>query len=215
MAPGTTAVKPVDRYRLAMPKVSEAHLVRRRQQIVAGAAALVARKGVQATSMRDVIAASGMSAGAVYHYFPAKSALIEAIGAMLEERYSTLAHELAARPDPPDPVELIHTLATAVTPPDDGPDLSAVGVAVWAEAIHDRGVATSARRVLAALREALAEVARRWQAEGRLPPDADPDDVAAVLYGLMPGYVVQRLVVGDVDPGRYARGVAALVGYRG
>lgn len=207
-------VKPVNRYTLTVPKVSDAHLARRRRQIVDAAAALVAQKGIQATSMRDVIAASGMSAGAVYHYFPAKAALIEAIGTMLEERYAALGHELAGRPEAPDPATLIRILATAVEPGAGAPDLSAVGVAVWAEAVHDVTVATSVRHVLTALRTALAEVARRWCADGRLPPDADPDDVAAVLYGLMPGYVIQRLIVRDVDPERYGRGLAALIGYR-
>lgn len=197
-----------------MPRVSDAHLARRRRQIVDAAAQLVAAKGMHATSMRDVIAASGMSAGAVYHYYPAKSSLMEAIGDMIEERYSAAARELAARPDTPDPVELIHALTTSMIPADGAADLSGVGVAVWAEAMHDDVVAASTRRVFTTLRGGLATIARRWRDDGRLPPDADPEEIAAVLYGLMPGYVVQRLIIGDVDPDSYARGVAALIGYR-
>jgi AcrR family transcriptional regulator len=164
--------------------------------------------------MRDVIAASGMSAGAVYHYYPAKSSLMEAIGDMIEERYSVATRAMAARPDTPDPAELIRTLTASMIPADGAPDLTAVGVAVWAEAIHDDVIAASTRRVFTALRAGLATIARRWRDDGRLPSDTDPDEVAAVLYGMMPGYVVQRLILGDVDPDSYARGLEALIGYR-
>src|SRR5215468_11012596 len=64
-----------------MPKVSQEHLERRRQQILDAAASCFARQGFHATSMQDIFAAAGLSAGAVYRYFPTKTELIREIAA--------------------------------------------------------------------------------------------------------------------------------------
>ena len=49
-----------------MPKVSEQHREARRDQIVDAALRCFSRKGFQRTSMADIIAESGLSAGAIY-----------------------------------------------------------------------------------------------------------------------------------------------------
>ena len=55
-----------------MPKVSASHLAARREQIIEAAKALFAERGFSRTTMADVVAASGLSTGAVYHYFSNK-----------------------------------------------------------------------------------------------------------------------------------------------
>lgn len=55
-----------------MPRVSDAHLASRRQQIVDAASQLFAEKGFSRTTMADVVAASKLSTGAVYRYFSGK-----------------------------------------------------------------------------------------------------------------------------------------------
>ncbi len=61
-----------------MPKVSQSDLDARRTQIREAALRCFARKGVQATTMRDIFAEAELSAGAVYNYFKTKDELIEA-----------------------------------------------------------------------------------------------------------------------------------------
>lgn len=60
-----------------MPKVSQSELDARRNQIREAALRCFLRKGVQATTMRDIFAEAGLSAGAVYNYFRTKEELIE------------------------------------------------------------------------------------------------------------------------------------------
>jgi len=48
-----------------MPRVSEAHLAARRQQILDAAQIRFIRNGFHQTSMQDVIAEAGLSVGAV------------------------------------------------------------------------------------------------------------------------------------------------------
>src|SRR3569833_792948 len=62
-----------------MPRVSDDHLERRRQQILDAARRCFLRKGFHLTSMQDVFAESGLSAGAVYRYFKSKNEIITAI----------------------------------------------------------------------------------------------------------------------------------------
>lgn len=61
-----------------MPKLSDEELAARRHEIIAAAGRCFARKGIQATTMREIFAEAGMSAGAVYNYFKTKDDLIAA-----------------------------------------------------------------------------------------------------------------------------------------
>src|ERR1700712_2984884 len=63
-------------YRL-MPKVTEEHRDARRREIITAAIRLFARQGFQATSMADIIAESGLSAGAIYGYYKSKDELVQ------------------------------------------------------------------------------------------------------------------------------------------
>src|SRR5918993_6093003 len=64
---------------LSMPRVSEAHRERRREQILDAARRCFIRKGFHQSSMQDVFAESGLSAGAVYRYFKSKDELVAAL----------------------------------------------------------------------------------------------------------------------------------------
>jgi AcrR family transcriptional regulator len=62
-----------------MPRVSEAHLAARRNQILDAAHAVFTERGFARTSMDDVARAASLSIGAVYRYFPGKDDLILAV----------------------------------------------------------------------------------------------------------------------------------------
>ncbi|WP_456846025.1 TetR/AcrR family transcriptional regulator, partial [Cellulomonas sp. P5_C6] len=59
-----------------MPKVTEEYRVARRDEIADAALRAFRRKGFQATSMAEIIAESGLSAGAIYGHYPSKSAIV-------------------------------------------------------------------------------------------------------------------------------------------
>src|SRR3712207_9276432 len=82
-----------------MPRVTDEHRRARREQILDAATATFAAQGFQATGMAEVIAASGLSAGAVYRYFTSKDQLIEAIvDRGLDEAAGRLERQLAEEP---------------------------------------------------------------------------------------------------------------------
>lgn len=194
-----------------MPRVSEEHLERRRQQILDAAQTVFARKGLHATTMQDVFAESGLSAGAVYRYFKSKNDIIEALtnDATVDLR---AALSEAVYSDPlPTPPELVHTIAEAIV------RLSAPGGPVrlipqaWALALTDANIADYVRSNIASIRRLWFDYANRMREVGWLPPDADTDAVAKILLGVLPGFILQHLILGDTDPDTFARGIAQLI----
>jgi len=64
-----------------------------RRRVHEAAMALFREKGFDATTMRDVAAAAGMSLGAAYHYFPSKEAIVMAYYAGLQDEHARLVEE--------------------------------------------------------------------------------------------------------------------------
>ncbi|MGF1664582.1 MAG: TetR/AcrR family transcriptional regulator [Kineosporiaceae bacterium] len=199
-----------------MPRRSDEHLRMRRQQIVTAALRAFARDGFHATSMADLIRESGLSAGAVYRYFPSKNDLVVACAAtVFDAARGVLAATLAA-PEPVAPAEALrHVLTTALrraTENTEGIDFSRVAVTVWGEALRDDALRGIVRDMYAPLRADLTAVVARWRDAGHLPPDSDVEAAGQVMFGMLPGFLLQRLLMGDVDVDRYSAGVAVLTG---
>jgi AcrR family transcriptional regulator len=199
-----------------MPRVSEQYRATRRAEIVAAAARLFSANGFHATSMADIISEAGLSAGAVYIYFRSKEDLIAAVAetalSAADEAFATLLADGAA----PSPEHALTTMIHVITrriaeDPGTGVDISRIGLQVWAEALRSPQLADRTDEVYQRLRGHFAEVARRWQAAGKLPAGAVPDEVGAAMLGLVQGFVLQRLLIRGTDPGTYLAGVRALL----
>jgi AcrR family transcriptional regulator len=187
-----------------VPRVSEEHLDARRGQILDGARRAFARNGFHSTSMQDILRESGLSAGAVYRYFPSKDAIIAAIAteamATIRRAFET-SESLTA-------VELIAHALERVEVQARKDDLGRLALQVYAEAARSEAIR---EEIAAAVQEAREALRRRLEPEYG---DA-AGDAAAVLTALLPGYIHARTVVGDMDPGRFVRGIEALIGPRG
>lgn len=196
-----------------MPRVSADHLAARRQQILEASWRCFAREGFHATSMHDVIAEAGLSAGAVYRYFRSKEELISAAAETALGHAVAQVEPLLASGHVPSPDEAVLALVEGVEQlaATEGADLSRVGLQTWAEALRNPALATIADRVYRGLRGLFVELAGRWRDAGHLAPDADPEAVGQVLFSLVPGYILQRLLLGDVDPTTYAGGLRAVL----
>jgi hypothetical protein len=92
-----------------------------------------------------------------------------------------------------------------------GGDVTRVAVQAWAEALRNDDILETARDKYCQLREHFLEIARRAQADGTVDPDVNPEHVAQVMFGMVPGFVLQRLLIGDVTPATYRAGLRALL----
>jgi len=72
---------------LAVPKVSEEYLESRRAQILKGARRTFARYGYNGATVARLEKATGLSRGAIFHYFDDKEDLFLALGVEANHRY--------------------------------------------------------------------------------------------------------------------------------
>jgi AcrR family transcriptional regulator len=192
-----------------MPKVSEAHRESRRDQIAAAALACFAEKGFQRTSMADIIAASGLSAGAIYLHFPGKQQIaLEVARRVLSRRLGEFGE--LADPLPVDPIEALERLLGGMI--EEMPD-SRVLLQLWGEAASDPELAGLVDEVFARLRSAWAGYLTVWAESRGIPgPDAWARRTVPVILGLAQGFIMQRALIADFDADDYFRTIRTIVG---
>jgi TetR/AcrR family transcriptional regulator, transcriptional repressor of aconitase len=172
-----------------MPKVSQEHLERRRRQILDAATECFARQGFHATSMQDIFRASGLSAGAVYRYFPSKNSLIKAIAEnMLNEVLAPAIDAVSGQCL--DPADALAAIAVLFKRSDLRARTLPVTVQVWAESFRDPEMADLARELISHISNRLTQVL----------PAGTPPEAARLIMAALQGFAVQSGVLDDVTP---------------
>jgi AcrR family transcriptional regulator len=194
-----------------MPKVSDAHRDARRDQITEAAMRAFADKGFARTSMADIIAESGLSAGAIYLHFESKQQIaVAAARVVVGHRRDDIAERLTREPLP-DPDELIAVIMSGLR--EDIHD-SRLLVQMWGAAVTDPEIAGIVTEIIDQLRAQFLPYLTRWAIEHRAYSPADAaawaGTVLPVLLGLSQGYIVQSAVFPDFDSDGYLAGVRAL-----
>jgi TetR/AcrR family transcriptional regulator, transcriptional repressor of aconitase len=173
----------------SMPKVSQEHRERRRQQILEAATECFARKGFHGTSMQDIFDASGLSAGAVYRYFPSKESLIRAIAVNVLDEVMMPAIDAVAG-QRLDPADALASLAAIFKPGGLHARSLSVTVQVWAESFRDPHMAGLASDAANRICARLAQV---------LPADT-PLEAARLIMAALQGFAIQSASLADVTP---------------
>jgi AcrR family transcriptional regulator len=177
-----------------MPRVSEAHRESRREQIIAAALACFAEKGFQRTSMADIIAASGLSAGAIYLHFDSKQQIALAAGRRVLGRR---LGELDAMPGSAliDPVSVVERLLGAMT--HDLPDPRVI-VQLWGEAASDPEMGALVVEIFGALQGGMTKYLTAWAAHrGVADPERWARDRLPTVLSLAQGFLLQSAVLPD------------------
>lgn len=191
-----------------MPKVSDEYRTARREEILDVAIAQFARHGYARTSVSDLVAASGLSAGAIYGNFPGgkQELFVAAASRILTSRRDELAAGAGAD-RPMSPGEIMATLIAGIRAENVGPVLPQL----WGEASIDDEIRALVSSVFRELRRTVAERLTEWAAAH---PEKSGDDpvawgarMAPVVLSAAPGFVLQRVMLDDFDEDAY---VAAL-----
>ncbi|PZQ51465.1 MAG: TetR/AcrR family transcriptional regulator [Rhodovulum sulfidophilum] len=196
-----------------MPKISEERRAARRAQILEAAWTCFQRQGLHATTMDDIIRGSGLSAGAVYSYFPGKEDLIvAAVTTSLGDLRALFAPVLLGRPVP-GPDELLRRIAGIVTSytAHESYDLRRIALLGWAEAQRNERLRETMRGFYLPFRERLEEVAAVWRSEGVVEADAGAAEIAKLIFAAILGFVAQSAILDDVAAADLGDGLRGLM----
>ena len=170
---------------------------RTRARIVEEAAALIHERGVAGTTLEDVKVAAEVSGSQMYHYFPDKDELVQAVidyhaeaivsrnrqalgGANGVEDWRRMVIAAAKRTKAKGGCALGSLVGQLAESDPEARALIASGFDQWAAAIGD-GL-------------------RTLHAEGKLPPDVDPDDLAITLLATLEGGLLLAQVQRSARP---------------
>ncbi len=194
-----------------MPRVDESYLASRRRQIMDAAVTCFARDGFHRTTMQDIVAETGLSAGAIYRYFPSKEDIVAAIADEHRTAEADAFAEVSGSDDVGDALRhLAHASLGRLADPAEQ-RWRRVTVQVWGEALRSDRVMDIVRDGLDEPIKILTELIQEGQRDGRLPPEIDPAGAARVCASIFQGLVLQQAWNPQLDVDAYIGAVFALI----
>jgi AcrR family transcriptional regulator len=193
-----------------MPKVTEAHLEARKQQIIDAAAASFARKGFHQTTMADICTEADLSPGAVYRYFTSKEDIIAAM--VDERRREGVAMIEAVRRERHETLAVLDELAELFFSRLGDVQGCALDIDLWAEAQANQRVRDALQLDSNEISESFTEIIRHAQSHGEVNPGLDPRAVAHVMCSFFYGLILQKSIDPSVDVWPYVDAIKAMMG---
>jgi AcrR family transcriptional regulator len=182
-----------------MPRIKPERKAKRRAQIVSAARRCFAQSGFHKTTLQDVFAEAGLSAGCVYNYFQSKEELMLAIA---EERHDDEIRWIAAASDVSDPIAGLRQVAKTFAQEyltNEALDKRRIALQTWSETQINPAILSSVREGLDRPTAQLAQIIRCAQTAKRLTSTLDADSIAYTMIALLYGSVLQKLWKPDID----------------
>lgn len=189
-----------------MPRVSQDYRDARQAQILDAARRCFLREGFHETSMQDLFAESGLSAGAVYRYFASKDEVILAIAEQNLAEVMDIVRGAATRPG----ITVADSVAEVLDllrRKDEQQQVGSMAILVWAEVLRNPTLAGRFRQLLTDLRADLTRLITSQRVRRKKYP-VTADAVAGAVLSVVTGYLVQLALLGPAE----MAGVPAAVG---
>jgi TetR/AcrR family transcriptional regulator, repressor for uid operon len=167
----------------------------KRQEILEGAVRCFIRDGFRGASISTICAEAQISPGHLYHYFPSKEAIIEAMAATHLESIRARFSQLA---DKKDAIAVI-TAELQRSRKGASSGEQALILDLMAEAGRNPAIAKIVHSHTRAIRGLLAETLRNGQAKGGIDPNLDVELAAVLLINLMDGSKILRIRDPKID----------------
>ena len=170
---------------------------RTRARIVEGAAALIHERGVAGTTLEDVKVAAEVSGSQMYHYFPDKNALVQAV---IDYQADTIVKHNRQALGSPKGVQAWRKMVVTGVRSTQGKGGCALGSLGGQLAESD----PEARALIAAgfdqWAAAISDGLRSLHEDGKIPSDIDPDDLATTLLATLQGGLLLAQVQRSTRP---------------
>jgi len=171
---------------------------RTRARIVEAAARLIHERGVAGTTLEDVRAAAQVSGSQLYHYFPDKDHLVQAV---IDHQASTIAgNQRQADLGTPEGLRTWRDTVIAQAKSSNGKGGCPLGSLAGQLAETDPRVRALIAAGFGQWSAAISDGLRRLQATGRLPAGIDADDFAVTLLAALQGGLLLAQVQQDTRP---------------
>lgn len=193
------------------PRVTAEHSTARRTQILDAALRCFSKLGLDRATLRDISAESGLSLGTIYHYFPAKSDLIEGLRA--ESAVSEDDEFFGALPPPESDGFLefaVEFLFGRMQDPGSA-DANRVAVMLWSHALLDKRTREGQLEALESPRETTVAVIKSMQERGLVNPSLDAKHVGHMILAMLMGMQIQKTWEPEIDGAKAAAVAKAML----
>jgi TetR/AcrR family transcriptional regulator, transcriptional repressor for nem operon len=177
---------------------------RTRARIVAAAAGLIHQRGVAGTTLDDVKAAAGVSGSQMYHYFPDKEQLVQAV--ITHQADVIAAGQRQADLGSAEGLTAWRDTVTAQVRSGEGQGGCPLGSLAGQLAETDPRARALLAKGFAQWQAAIADGLRRLHDAGQLPDGTDPDALAVTLLATIQGGLLLAQVQRDTQPFETALG---------
>jgi TetR/AcrR family transcriptional regulator, transcriptional repressor of aconitase len=195
-------------YARGMPKVTAEQWKAQEQRYLDAARRCFSRIGVAPASMEEIRTEAGVSAGAMYRYFPSKDDLVHAAIETSLIELGALLGPVGQRDDIKSANEYLLALLATLRQfrfHTEGVDLFRLAVQGWAHAQTQPGTEAMVTAGFEQQRNEFTKVVARWTTRAEAPATAE------AIGGAVMGYIVQSVFSGDdIDPKRYCKGFTGL-----
>ncbi|HXF54011.1 MAG TPA: TetR/AcrR family transcriptional regulator [Hyphomicrobiaceae bacterium] len=191
-----------------MPRLSPATQAARREHILDAAERCFARSGFHRTTMHDICKEAGISAGALYVYFPSKEALIAGIS---ERDRAEFARRLAVLAEAPDFMHALSKLGEQYFL-EEPAHKRLMCVEIGVESTRNLQVGEIYRGVDRFVLAGFERLFQRLKDEGRIDPSLDIKTLARVFITIGDGLFWRRAVDPDFDAKTVLPAVVQLIG---
>lgn len=157
---------------------------RKRRQILDAAMHCFIEKGFHSTSTAEICKAAGMSPGNLFHYYPTKYAIIEAIAELDEDDHKAI---LSIGDAPGHTADIIEKMITALIMLYNEPGYTRLSLEIITEASRNPELNTAFVVNEQRLHKKFCDVLRRGMAAGEIDPQLDPVQTASWLLVMADG----------------------------
>lgn len=163
---------------------------RKRRQILDAAMHCFIEKGFHSTSTAEICKAAGMSPGNLFHYYPTKYAIIEAIAELDEDDHKAI---LSIGDAPGHTADIIEKMITALIMLYNEPGYTRLSLEIITEASRNPELNTAFVVNEQRLHKKFCDVLRRGMAAGEIDPQLDPAQTASWLLVMADGMLGREL----------------------
>jgi AcrR family transcriptional regulator len=191
-----------------MPRLTPATQAARREHIVEAAERCFARAGFHRTTMHDICQEAGVSAGALYVYFPSKEALIAGISERDRAEFAKRLELLAAAPDFLAALSMLGEQYFV----DEPAHKRLMCIEIGVESTRNPQVGEIYRSVDTFVLASFEKLFQRLKDEGRIAPSLDIPILARVFITISDGLFWRRAIDPAFDGKAVLPAITALIG---